>query len=358
MSHSLPPCQSRHEWDEDEGVYFCAHPNVHSPSNLVTGPICRLCRHKDDSPEKPRPVPRKGAVRSTPCRYLGEMTGLRKCATCRGDVQEKVFSCEHPTHHETTHKQCIACQDYQQLLPQGLSDDQWAVGVTTAPRGTPTLGRTLDSLVAAGWENPRLFAEPGTAIPNAYSHLQTTWRESRLGAWSNWFLALAELYQRHATPSAFLLLQDDVVFCKGLRRYLNDRLWPHPKCCFVSLYCASAMPVRRRGFEAIKESDSLLGAVALVISPAAVRDILADYRLLSKHHDQQETGIDDAIDRWRKRHTNHPIFIHSPSLAHHIGETSTLYSAATASRKRSTGEFVGEEVNILDLVKERYFFDV
>ena len=99
---------------------------------------------------------------------------------------------------------------------------KWAVGLTTAPRECSTLETSLKSLFRAGWTTPRLFAEPGTRIPQSACSLPLTQRDSCLGAFPNWYLALTELAMRHPDADARLLCQDDVLYIEGLRAYLNQ----------------------------------------------------------------------------------------------------------------------------------------
>ena len=65
---------------------------------------------------------------------------------------------------------------------------RWSIGVTTAPRRVATLGRALESLAAAGWDEARLFAEPGSELPDSslrlavFSARRQAGRLSQLGA--------------------------------------------------------------------------------------------------------------------------------------------------------------------------------
>ncbi|MCH8048436.1 MAG: hypothetical protein IID44_32475, partial [Planctomycetes bacterium] len=121
----------------------------------------------------------------------------------------------------------------------------WAVGVATAPRAEPTLARTLDSLAAAGWEHPRLFVEPGSEIPPRFADLPRSDRDEPLGAFANWYLALAELVMRSPRAEAYFMVQDDVVFARGVRPFLERALWPAANCGAVSIYCPSNYAVDR-----------------------------------------------------------------------------------------------------------------
>jgi hypothetical protein len=97
----------------------------------------------------------------------------------------------------------------------------WSVGVTTAPRAVPTLTDCLASLAKAGWDRPRLFVDGDVAIPPDFAHLPRTDRRPQIGAWPNYYLALAELLMREPEADAYLLVQDDALFANlDLRAYL------------------------------------------------------------------------------------------------------------------------------------------
>ena len=85
----------------------------------------------------------------------------------------------------------------------------WAVAVTTALRPRSTLRRTMASLRRAGWARHCTFRD---------AH--------RRGAWRNWIETLSKLLRRHPHADAYMISQDDVVFCRGLRDYLQRALWP------------------------------------------------------------------------------------------------------------------------------------
>src|SRR5262245_25916710 len=163
------------------------------------------------------------------------------------------FKCHHPAHDTTTEDQCRRCRDWAvsplaQRLPLpvlvpppascgGPRVRNWAVGITTAPRREPTLGICADAVIRAGWERPQLFVDAGSQIPKHLRSLPGTWRDQRIGAWPNFFLALAELVQTHPQADAFMLLQDDAYLydTDNVREYLEQVLWPGPEPGLVSL---------------------------------------------------------------------------------------------------------------------------
>lgn len=227
------------------------------------------------------------------------------------------------------------------------SVNHWAVGVTTAPRRQPTLEQTLASLKRAGWECPRLFAEPDVEVPAEYSHLPVTRREGTLGAFPNWFLAISELVMRHPHAEAYFLCQDDVLFSEGLRAYLERTLWPASRVGVVSAYCPSHYceekegEGRTTGFRVEDHGWNSWGALAYVFSNPSARAMICDPAAVNhRHHGPAEgaRNIDSVVGSWCSR-SGLPYYVHAPSLAQHIGETSTIWSSAGACGRRQASEF-------------------
>lgn len=115
----LPVCPARFDVKPDEGVYFCAHPRVFSKHNLVTVGVCRTCLQVTLPPPTaylPFKLP-PAYSHDEPCHYLGDVTSLRTCKSCRGNVRVKVHLCNHPAHQETTLSECLECPDYRPIHP-------------------------------------------------------------------------------------------------------------------------------------------------------------------------------------------------------------------------------------------------
>ena len=342
----LPPCHSRRDFDVDKGLFFCAHPQVHVAGDLVTAPVCRDCvRWREAPPERFKAFPSgTGRYEGGSCLHLGEQTGLRACPSCAGNVQIKVFACQHPEHQSTTMEECRFCADYEPRLAAN-SVRRWSVGVTTAPRRKPTLDRCLESVAAAGWQQVRIFAEPRTPISRLASQHALVWRTAPSGAWPNWYLALAELYQREPLADAFLMFQDDALLCRGLRPYLEQMLWPHERLAYVSLYNPLAEPGSDPRWDAMSAGTLLPGAVALVFPNYAARLLLADSQVLLHRRSGPTNGLkgtDAVVSAWAKRR-NLPELIHAPSLVQHIGDTTTVSPAGQDRQRRESGSFVGAE---------------
>ncbi len=222
---------------------------------------------------------------------------------------------------------------------------EWAVGITTAPRRQPTLEFCLAALIGAGWEEPRLFVDEATApLPSRFGSVARSVRETRIGAWPNYYLALAELTLRHPAADAYMILQDDALLIQhpGLRAYLEQVLWLGDRPGIVSLYCARPYTQAGPGWYALP-MQWIWGALAFVFPAEVARRFLADPEVI-RHRGRGEsglTGIDVLIGRFAYRN-DLPVYFPTPSLAQHIGHVSALWDRARVAGSRRAVSFVGD----------------
>jgi hypothetical protein len=243
-----------------------------------------------------------------------------------------------------------ATQPIEDLIPlpaERCSPDvrRWAVGVTTAPRRLATLAECLDSLCQAGWQQPRLFVDATVAIPDRYSHLALTLREPRVGAWPNYYLALAELLMREPHADAFMLIQDDALFLRhpGLRAYLERTLWPGPAPGIVSLFCSASYTQSTHGWHRFAGSW-IQGALAFIFSNEVAKRFLADRSVIEHRCAPGADGltkIDILIGAWAHERRI-PIYYPTPSLVQHIGLVSSLWRFARVAGDRRADSFAGD----------------
>lgn len=225
----------------------------------------------------------------------------------------------------------------------GATVRRWAVGVTTAPRCQTTLKACLSSLTEAGWDQLRLFAEPGTEIPAAFSHLPVALRDGVLGAFPNWYLSLAELVMRNPHAEAYFLCQDDVLLARGLRSYLEQTLWPGSNVGVVSAYCPSHYAVGlAKGFHIEDRGWDSWGALAYIFPNPSARAVLTDPAVLNHRHHGPAGGlrnIDSVLGSFCRR-SRLQYWVHVPSLAQHIGCTSTIWHHGSARGRRHADRFL------------------
>ncbi len=219
----------------------------------------------------------------------------------------------------------------------------WSVGVTTAPRGVPTLADCLASLAKAGWDRPRLFVDGDVAVPPEFAHLPQTDRQPVIGAWPNYYLALAELLMREPEADAYMIVQDDSLFADfGVRDYLERILWPGKRPGVVSLFCSRAYTQAKPGWYAFP-GVWVWCALAFVFPREAAQRFLADrdvvlHRWSKARHNLAE--IDWRVGQWAADH-GVPVYYPTPSLVQHIGEVSSLWKGLRLLGDRRANWFVG-----------------
>lgn len=292
-----------------------------------------------------------------PCCHLGEL----RCGI--------EYSCQHPDHDVTTHDGCRWCRDWSQtpdqpplrrlvdVVPSPVErcEDQvrnWAVGVTTAPRDQSTLGMSVDSLIRAGWTNPVIFTDGKVNVPERFDELRATRRIDRLGAWPNFLLGLQELLFAEPDADAYLMVQDDAVFCDGVdvRAYLEEHvLWPGLSPSIVSLYCPAPYTKEPDTWHALDEAW-VWGALAFVFPAEIARRMILD-KSVHEHRWQNERNgkalIDMLIGEWAARNEL-PIYYPVPSLVQHIGHVSTVFSGNHVLGPRRAARFAGDELRSSD----------
>ena len=294
------------------------------------------------------------------CCHLGPQVGVQQQPSPQGLVRTAVYDCRHADHARTTEAGCNGCRDWARRpgprpaalnfrLPRPASwrgngrPIRWAVGMTTAPRKTPTLATSLDALQRAGWHDVSLSVDGSTSLPPAMDFDSVTVRTPATGPWPNFFLTMLELVLTRSDSDAVMLVQDDALFYDGepLREYLESVLWPSDPPGIVSLYCSAAYTRNAPGWT-IADERWEWGALAFVFPMDLARQFVSDESVI--HHRRTNRGlrfIDDVIGEWAERNAV-PIWYPSPSLVQHTGETSTVWPGVPAGGYRRADWFAGD----------------
>ena len=205
-----------------------------------------------------------------------------------------------------------------------------ATVVLTAPRPRATLQRTLNSLKAAGWAD----------YPGSAPAIETCHDRASSGHFRAYMGALRWAIDRRPEADAYFIVEDDVVFCRGLRSYLQQTLWPGPveKTALCSPYCPKAYRQERRGWNDAqsKRGFYLAGSQAWIFPPKAARAILAELAPLKSIH-----NADWEIGKWADA-TGREVWHHTPSLAQHVGLGNSALGDDSTTDIRLATDFIGE----------------
>lgn len=224
---------------------------------------------------------------------------------------------------------------------------EWISIVLTAPRGADYLPETCESIEAAGFPRPLIFAEPGSKIPADRAADATTWARLH-GPYQNSTAALASIRLAMATRGfdAALICEDDVALAHGLRAYLDAALWPCDpvRLGWIALFLNENNAAGVPGWIRF-DGRSLYGAQCLVLSRAALEQYIFSafhltHREAQRQHPNAEAFQDMEISRWANANRR-PSFIvrgrGGQSLVAHRGTVSALFPwGLDASRKEQT----------------------
>jgi hypothetical protein len=258
-----------------------------------------------------------------------------------------------------------------------VTSGRWAVGVTTIPRRRgDLLPRTLASLTAAGFGDPRLFVD-GCSHEEAASYerefgLRVTARNPRLNVTYNWLLALEELFIRGGEAAEFLaLFQDDLLAVKNLRPYLEATCAGEK--AYWNCYCeARNEPYCRQNGKAVRgwraASQRGWGALGLVFTRQGAADLLSSRSLMERPivRSAEDRGrhwkaVDGAVVTALKK-AGYRELVHCPSLLLHTGELSAVdkrnsdgteetFPAYRWAPSMAARTFPGEDFDALTLLK-------
>jgi len=199
------------------------------------------------------------------------------------------------------------------------SDWRWGVAVTTAPRPRSTLEYTLASLREAGFVNPLIVRD-----------------ETRAGPFPTWLSAIRQLIEACPSATAYLTVQDDVLFCEHLRTYLERSLWPSENTALCSPFCPGAYRREETGWHQENHGWGLVGAQCWAIPAEICRRMLRELSSIDSFK-----RLDAIVGRWALEE-GLDCWYHTPSLAQHIGLANSALGDNLVTDLREAYDFVGE----------------
>jgi len=136
----------------------------------------------------------------------------------------------------------------------------------------------------------------------------------------NFRAALAALVSGNPNVDAYALFEDDVELTLNLRAWLEkDGLWASEQVGVMSLFTASVHHRSEQGWHTCDElPNGAYGAQGYIFPPSSARDFISIPPVRNTWAQQ-----DYWVGRWC-RNARLDYWMHSPSLARHLGEVSTI----------------------------------
>lgn len=206
-------------------------------------------------------------------------------------------------------------------------------GVTTVPeRADELLPRTLDSLRRAGFDSPLLFVDGKSNVAGA-----TTCR-TQIRAPSHWLLSMLELYLRCPTADRYVMFQDDIVCCTGLRAYLESVDVSQER--YFNLYSFSKNnldPQCEPGW--YRPEFRGLSAAGLMFSRKGMVTVLSQESILKRLQTtwRRRRCIDGTVAAAMSS-AGYVEVVHHPSLIQHTGMVSAMGNPRYSPAKTFPGE--------------------
>lgn len=288
------------------------------------------------------------------CRYADGAKGCRMLETCEPATTGVLLSkCSH-------FSPSVARDEFEEHCPCAGPPNpramKWAYGVTTVPsRRRDLLPRTLASLKAAGFCEPRLFVDgdkDGESWEREFG-LSVTARYPAVRTYGNWYLAMLELYIREPTAERYAIFQDDFVTVKNLKAYLSKA--PYPERGYLNLYTFPAnqalAPLASPGGVGAgfyKSNQKGRGAVALVFSREAVVTLLSSHHMAERpmHATRGWKAVDGGIVTAMEK-AGWCEYVHDPSLTQHVGDVSSMGN----KQHKKAETFPGERFDAMTLLR-------
>lgn len=227
------------------------------------------------------------------------------------------------------------------------------VAVTTSPRlGPHLLPRCVDSLIASGFTDITVYAEPESDLTGV--EVPTVIRQSKFGAWQHWMQTLEDCLAK--SPDVIMIVQDDSVFASGVRDLLSASLWPSYDTSAIQLCCSSYYTRTTQGFSGglnKMPGTGMVGAWATVMHRYWAEQILSYGRTYGwrGHHKKTQPdpvlkkAIDDYIG-YASEKLGGTCYICYPSVVLHDADYSTLNhgNSKGVSNNRHTSDFIGQSI--------------
>lgn len=235
---------------------------------------------------------------------------------------------------------------------------RWAYGITTVPsRLTTLLTKTIQSIKAGGFEEPRIFVDGEVGLTG----FPETVHNPPVRAFGNWILGMWELYIRNPAAHRFVMFQDDILVYKNLRQYLEKCEYPSKGYWNLFTYDTNDSKIQGKPIGTWHQTELShyassvqrgLGALALVFSREALLHILSAPNIVMKpiNTDTGHRKIDGAVVE-AMNSVGFYEYVHNPTLVQHTGISSSSLDNPWTDVTGTARSWRGESYNAMNFLE-------
>lgn len=236
-------------------------------------------------------------------------------------------------------RQAIQISEEQAIVCTQNSQKQWRWGIgmlSTTYRTDGSLARALESYRGTGFDPPIVFTD----------------LDRRGGLW-NLYRAMKTLVKKYPDADAYMIAEDDILFAKEIRKYLESELWPsvNEHGCICSIFTPTIYSSDKR-WRVVNHGSKTWMSQCRIYHPLSAKKLVAD---LENDLRLQNSGRqnDAVIGEWAKNNKV-DICFHNPSLIQHVSSKSTSYGTNRSLNYRlgMSRDFVGENRSIREYWNE------
>lgn len=207
------------------------------------------------------------------------------------------------------------------------------VGIVSSHRTMETLYDTIRSLKNSG-----------------FSDFYIRYDHQRMGIWPHYQLVMREMAKRFADANAILIVEDDIVVCRDLHKYLLQLIdvLNHDDVGLMSLYISETS--RKYHFlnsnekiNVTQRTEHVGGALAWLWNPTVLKKIAFADDLFRDDSMRTDVHAPNWLDK-----NNLKMLHHLPNLVQHADHGYSTYHNVQTVDHRQSDTFIGEETNALE----------
>ena len=202
--------------------------------------------------------------------------------------------------------------------------------LTTTHRMGGMLARTLESYRETGFNSPLVFTDT-----------------NRNGGLWNLHRTMKALLEKYPDADAYMVIEDDVLFSKNIREYLESALWPSVEehGCVCSIYTPTSYSSEKR-WHAEGRGNRKWISQCQIYHPLSATKLVADLEYDARLQNKGRQ-MDTVMGEWAAKN-GIKMWFHCPSLTQHMAPKNTSYEVNRPIDYRTgmARDFIGENRSV------------